>query len=91
MNIEPSMTYWQCLLRILWHPWFDFVQNDAVCGNGFQIAGYGLWLILKYAFFLLVQIVLVVLFPFSAALMWHYERKRPKREKEAWQRTMDSL
>ncbi len=91
MNEETPMTYWQCVLRILWHPWFDFIENDAICGNGFQIAGYGLWLILKYIFFVLVQVVLFITFPISAALLWHFDRKGIERRKEAWKRAMDDL
>jgi hypothetical protein len=63
--------YTKAVWKALSNPWFDYIENDSVSGNGFQIVFYGIKLIFIYLSLFIFRLVIFILFPISGfVFMW---------------------
>jgi len=60
------MKYLKAMKVAIFHDWSCGIKQDAICGNGFQVTGYGLKLILSYLMHFTFRIIFALLFPLSA-------------------------
>lgn len=63
------MKYSKAMKIAILHDWSCGIKDDAICGNGFQLAGYGIKLVSFYFLHFIFRIIFAVLFPFSALIV----------------------
>lgn len=63
------MTYSKAMKIAIFHDWSCGIKQDAICGNGFQVAAYGIKLMSFYLLHFVFRIVFAVLFPLSAFIV----------------------
>lgn len=83
------MSYWAAVKAALFADWFEFVRDDVVCGNGFDITGYGLWLLLQYLGWFLLRLLIAVSFPVSALLLMRARKCNQRYQREVDERLDD--
>lgn len=76
------MNYFQAMLLAFTGSWFDYIKQDSISGNGFQIFAYGLKLIGKYVLYFILRLIIVALFPISAILFMVAHRMNAKYDEE---------
>lgn len=83
--------YREAVRMALCEGWDDIVTKDAVFGNGFKIAAYGMRLVLLYMFWYSVRIVVAVAAPLFAFLIMWSSRENKKYNREAERRANRDL
>ena len=80
--------------NIIFYGWWDLFERDVASGNGFQIAGYGIFLIARYFAYFMLRVVTLILLPITAPLIMYaarrYERTLLERRNKAAQKARDS-
>lgn len=84
------MTYAEGMKQAIFHDWTCGIKLDCVSGNGFEIAWYGVKLIIKYILQFIFRIVFALLFPISAMLMIRIARTENNRRNSV-KRKVDDL
>lgn len=90
-NVEKEPKYRDFLIFALIDGWGDIVQPTGYQGNGFQMAGYGIWMIIQHVFFFVVRVIAAIFFPLTAWLLMIIERREFKRQKEEVKRQRDRM